>query len=282
MDIMKRSTKWIIGIVIVVVIVGLGWFSFAHHSEQSKKTVKVGLMSGSKVDDKIWESVAETAKKKYGVTIQFTHFTDYTQPNKALTQHEIDLNSFQHYAFLDNWNKQNHTNIVSVGNTYIAPIRLYSNKYKNVKDIPNGGTIALPNDTSNESRSLYLLKNAGLITLKDKKCFLGLNDIEKNPKNLKFKEVDASQTPRVLNSVDGSIVNNTYAAPAHLSEKQSIYVEPLNKDSKIWVNLIAANKDQKNNKNYQDVVKAFQTKKTEQLVKKYYGNTEIPAWNRKF
>ncbi|ANZ57524.1 ABC transporter substrate-binding protein [Fructilactobacillus lindneri] len=281
---MKKSKKWIIGIIVLLVIVGIGWLSFGHKSEsQNEKVVKVGLMSGSKADDEIWNSVAKTAKDKYHIKLQFVHFTDYTQPNAALTQHSVDINAFQHYAFLNDWNKKHHTDIKSIGNTVISPIRLYSNKYKNVKQIPNGSQIVIPNDATNESRSLIVLKDAGLLKLKDtKNGLLTVGDIKDNPKKLDIKEVDASQTPRLLNDSAAAVVNTNYALTAHLSSKKSIFVEPTNKQSKPWINLIATNKDDENKKEYKDVVKAYQTNKTADLIKKNYGDLELPAWNRKF
>ncbi|USS88224.1 MetQ/NlpA family ABC transporter substrate-binding protein [Fructilactobacillus hinvesii] len=281
---MKKSTKWIIGIVVIVVIGVIGWFSFAPQSStQNEKVVKVGLMSGSKADDEIWKSVAKTAKDKYKIKLKFVHFTDYTQPNTALSQHEVDINSFQHYAFLNNWNTQHKSNIVSIGNTVITPIRLYSTQYKNVNDIPDGATIAIPNDATNESRSLLVLKEAGLIKLGgDTNKLLTVKDIKDNPKNLNIKEVDASQTARTLNDAAAAVVNTNYAQTAHLSPDKTIFKEPLNKQSKPWINLIAANKDQKNNKDYQKVVKAFQSKATEKVIEKNYNGLEVPAWNLKF
>ncbi|WP_429970302.1 MetQ/NlpA family ABC transporter substrate-binding protein [Fructilactobacillus sp. Tb1] len=281
---MKKSVKWIISIIAVVAIVGIGWLSFGpkDSSTSGQKVVKVGIMSGSKADDAVWKSVAETAKDKYDIKLKFVHFTDYTQPNTALSQHSVDLNAFQHYAFLKDWNQKHHTDITSIGNTVITPIRLFSDSYKNVKDLPDGASIAIPNDATNESRALVLLKNAGLIELKHKDGLLGVNDITKNSKNLKIQEVDASQTPRLLNSVDASVVNGNYAATAKLPNNKAIFTEPLNKDSKPWINFIAANKDQKDNATYKKVVKAYQTKKTADVIEKEYGKTEVPAWNHKF
>lgn len=227
------------------------------------------------------KSVAETAKEDYGIKIKIKNFTDYNQPNKALQNGDIDLNAFQHYTFLNAWNKANHGSLVAIGNTYIAPIRLYSKKYKDIKDLPQGATIVVPNDASNESRALYVLKNAGLIKLRKGVKLATVADITSNPKGLKIKEVSAEQTARVIDDVDASIVNNTYAVPAKLGDKQTIYIEPLNKDSEQWINIIVANKKDKNNKVYKELVKAYQTEKTKKLSDKLYGKTEIAAWGLK-
>lgn len=277
-----RRRSWIIWLVVIVVVVIGGIFAFAHKRTQQSKTVTVGVVGLSNQDQKIWDQVEKTAKQKYGVTVKLKNFTDYNQPNKALANGDIQLNQFQHTAFLDAWNKANHGTLVPIGNTVIAPIRLYSKKYHSLKALPKGATITVPNDASNESRALYVLKNAGLITFKKGTGKLAtVADIAKNPKNIKIKEIGAEQTARTLKDVDAAVVNNTYAIPAKLGDKQTIYTEPLNKDSKQWINVFVANKKDKNNKTYKDVVKSFQTPQVKKLIHKYYGNEEVPAWNLK-
>lgn len=281
---MKRNkhTGLIWTIVVLVIIVIGGIVGFAHHRQQQAKTVTVGVVGLTNQQQKIWDQVNKTAKKKYGVTVKVKNFSDYNQPNKAVENGDIDLNAFQHTAFLNAWNKSNHGHLVSIGRTVIAPIRLYSKKYKSIKDLPDGATIAVPNDASNESRALYVLKNAGLITFKKGTGKLAtVADIDKNTKNLKIKELGAEQTARSLNDVDAAVVNNTYAQPAGLTDKQTIYVEPLNKDSKQWINIIVAKKSNANKQAYKDVVKSFQTPQVKKLYQKYYGDTEKTAWDLK-
>ncbi|WP_057745358.1 MetQ/NlpA family ABC transporter substrate-binding protein [Liquorilactobacillus capillatus] len=278
---MKKSLKYLIGLVVLLAIVVAGYFSFGGGKKAKAETVTVGVMSGSKQDDQVWKVVAKTSKDKYNLTLKFKKFTDYSQPNKALASGNIDLNSFQHYAFLDEWNKANKTNIEAIGKTIITPIRLYSNKVKNVKDIKDGATIAIPNDATNESRALYVLKNAGLITLKPNTKLATIKSIVKNPKNLQIKELDASQTARSLSDVTAAVINGNYAQTAGINYKSAIYVEPVNKDSEQWINLIAANKKDKNKKAYREVVKAYQSEATKKAIKDVYGTSELPAWDIK-
>lgn len=278
----KKKRNTIIWIVVALVVVIAGYFSFIRPQEQAKRTVTIGIMAGSKQDDEIWKTVSKTAKDKYNVTLKFKRFTDYNQPNKALENGDVDLNSFQHKLFLQTWNKAHKTDLVSIGDTYITPIRLYSKQYKSVKEIPDGGTIAVPNDASNESRALFALKNAGLIELKKGTKLATVSSISKNPHDLKIKELATDQTARSLDNVDAAVVNTNYAQAAGLNYKSAIFVEPVNKDSEQWVNVIAAKDSQKNNKIYKDVVKAYQTEKTKQEIKKLYGTAEIPAWDLNF
>lgn len=275
--------KGLLGFIVVIIVIAVAaFFTFGHKKTEAKKTVTVGVVGQTNQDEKIWNQVKKTAKEKYGVTVKIKNFTDYNQPNKALQNGEIDLNSFQHKAFLNAWNKANKGTLVPIGNTVIAPIRLYSYKYKNINELPKNATIAVPNDASNESRALYVLKNAGLISFKKGTGKLAtIADIDKNPKDLKIKELGAEQTARSLNDVDAAVVNNTYAIPAKLGDKQTIYTEPLNKDSEQWINVIVANKKDKDSEAYKAVVKSYQTDAVKKLIHKAYGNSEVTAWNLK-
>ncbi|MDF7639033.1 MetQ/NlpA family ABC transporter substrate-binding protein [Lactobacillus sp. ESL0791] len=279
----KKTRNIIIGVVIAAVVVIAAWFGFGPGlgHNQKERTVTVGVVGESKPEATIWKHVAETAKKKYGVNVKIRNFTDYNQPNKALKSGDIDVNAFQHSAFLQDWNKANHGGVVAIGKTYIAPIRLYSTKYHKLSELPKGGTIAIPNDPTNESRALLVLKNAGLITLKPGKKLAIVADIVKNPRHLKLKEVNTEQCGRVINSVDAAVVNNDFSGPAGLGDKQTIYVEPINKDSEQWINIICVKKGQENNKDYQAIVKSYQTAETKKLYKKFYGTKQEAAWDVK-
>lgn len=281
----RRRRATITWSIIAVFILIAGWFSFGpglgNNSDNENKTVTVGIVGESKQEAAIWKSVAKTAKEKYGITIKTKNFTDYNQPNKALKSGDVDLNAFQHYAFLKSWNKANGGGVVAIGRTYIAPIRLYSRKYHKLSQLPDGASIAIPNDATNESRALFVLKNAGLIKLRKGKKLVTVADITSNPNNLSIKEVATEQTGRVLSSVDAAVVNNDYAGPAGLTDKQTIYIEPINQDSREWINIICVKKGNQNKKIYQDVVKAYQTTETKKLYQKYYGKSQIAAWDVK-
>jgi D-methionine transport system substrate-binding protein len=279
------NTKYIVGGIAAIAIAGAAYLSFGNHSDKKTaddKTVTVGIMTDTKQGQDIWKVISKTAKDKYGITVKFKTFTDYSQPNKALSDGEVDVNAFQHYAFLNDWNDKNKTDLVSIGDTVISPIRIYSHKAKDVKDIPNGSTIVVPNDATNESRSLYVLKNAGLISLKDGLTTATVKDITSNPKNLKIKEVDASQTARSLDDVGAAVINNNYATTAGLTNDDSIFTEPVNQDSHQWINVIAARKADKNKKILKEFVKAYQSQATKDAYEKAYpdGST-ITAWDIK-
>ena len=247
-------------------------------SKSSSKTVKVGVMTFSDTEKARWDKIKELVGDK--ANIEFTEFTDYTQPNEAVANKEIDINAFQHYNFLENWNKENKQNLVAIADTYLAPIRLYSDKVKKVKSIPKNGTIAIPNDATNESRALYLLQSAGLIKLNVSETEIAtVANITKNPKNLNIQELDASQTARSLKDVDAAVINNTYIEQANLTTDDAIYVEKSDKNSKQWVNVIAARKNWKKQKNaaaIQAIIDAYHTDEVKKVIKD--TSSDIPQW----
>ncbi len=252
-------------------------------------TVKVGVMSLSDTEEARWNKVQEILdKENAGVKLEYTQFTDYSQPNQALLDGDVDINAFQHYNFLENWNKEKGADLVSVADTYIAPIRLYSgtkngkNKYTNVKDIPENGTIAVPNDATNESRALYLLESAGLIKLDVKgKELATVANIKENKKNLTISELDASQTPASLTSADAAVVNNTFVREAGIDYKKALFKEEANENSKQWYNLIAAKPDWKKSDKadaIEKIIKAYHTDEVKKVIEESSDGMDQPVW----
>ena len=252
-------------------------------------TVKVGVMSLSDTEEARWNKVQEILdKENAGVKLEYTQFTDYSQPNQALLDGDVDINAFQHYNFLENWNKEKGADLVSVADTYIAPIRLYSgtkdgkNKYTDVKDIPENGTIAVPNDATNESRALYLLESAGLIKLDVKgKELATVANIKENKKNLTISELDASQTPASLTSADAAVVNNTFVREAGIDYKKALFKEEANENSKQWYNLIAAKPDWKKSDKVdaiEKIIKAYHTDEVKKVIEESSDGMDQPVW----
>ena len=261
----------------------------AKSADSATVTVKVGVMSLSDTEEARWNKVQEILDKdKAGVKLDFTQFTDYSQPNQAVRDGDVDINAFQHYYYLQNWNKENNADLVSVADTYIAPIRLYSgtkdgkNKYTDVKDIPENGSIAVPNDATNESRALNLLQAAGLIKLDvDSTKLATVANIKENKKNLKISELDASQTAASLTSVDAAVVNNTFVREAGIDYKSALYKEKTDENSKLWYNLIAAKKDwEKSDKAdaIKKIIKAYQTDEVKKVIEESSDGMDQPVW----
>lgn len=236
-------------------------------SGKDSKVVTIGV-TGS--DGQMWDIIKEKAKKE-GITVKLKEFSDYTIPNQALADGDIDLNAFQHIAFLNQFKEEHNLDITPIGTTQIAPMGMFSDKYKNPDDIPTGGEIAIPNDPSNQARALLLLQSAGLIKLKDDFGLFGdPSGIVENPKKLKITPVVAQQTPRVLKDVAASVINNGVAGQAGLNiTKESIYLEDPNSDSvKPYINIIAARTKEKDNKIYKKILEIYHSKKVEEAIKK--------------
>lgn len=283
-----KNRNIIIAVAVLILVALVAFFSLNHQggvkASAGEKTVKVGIMSGDKQDQEVWKSVANTAKEKYDLKLKFVYFSDYNQPNEALLSGDIDINAFQSYNYVKTWNKAHKSDIVAVGNTYITPMHIYSKEISKLSDLKEGSTVAIPNDASNESRALFVLQSAGLLklTTSDSSKLVGLPDITENPHQLKFKEVDASQTPRALDSVALSVVNYNYATAASLLKSESVFMEPLNKTSAQYINFIATTSKEKNNKVYKEVAKAYASKATEKAIKEQYPDGgELPAWDLK-
>lgn len=241
------------------------------------KKVTIGVASN---DTKAWEKVKELAKKD-DIDLEIKHFSDYNVPNKALSDGDIDLNAFQHFAFLDQYKKAHKdTNIKALSTTVLAPLGIYSDKVKNIKDVKKGAQVAIPNDVSNQARALKLLESAGLIKLKKN---FGLNgttkDIESNPKDLKIKAVDAQQTARALSDVDISVINNGVATKAGKdAKKDPIYLEKASSDAvKPYINVVAVNSKDKDNKTYKKIIELYHSKEAQKALKEDTKDGEKPV-----
>ena len=256
--------------------------------QDDNNTLTIGVMTKTASDQARWDKIEELLKKDK-ITLKYKEFTDYSQPNKAVANGEVDVNSFQHYNFLDNWNKENKADLKAIAETYISPIHLFSGtspdgkpKYQSIDDLPDGAQIAVPNDATNESRALYVLQAAGLIKLNvsgDKLATIA--NITENKKKLDIKELDASQTARALTSADAAIVNNSYAVPAKIDFKTSLFKEKADENAKQWINIIAAQKDWEKSAKadaIKKLIKAYHTDDVKKIVDKTSNGVDVPVW----
>ena len=243
-------------------------------ADSDKKEITVGINPG--YSEKILEVVQKNAEKN-GLKVNVQVFSDYVTPDLALASGDIDLNVIQHKPFLDAFNEKNGTNLISIGNTYLAPLRLYSYKVKSVDELQDGATIAIPNDPTNGARALLLLEKQGLIKLKDGVDPLKAvpQDIGENPKKFNIIELEAPQLPRSLDDTDASIVNAGFASDAGLSQDYAIVVED---DTSPYVNIVAARAEDKDNPLYQQFVKEFQTDEVRQFIIDTCNGALVPGF----
>ena len=283
-----KIKKWL-GVAAIATVAGLTLAACGNSDKKAENTttVKIATVNRSGSEEARWDKIQELVEKD-GIKLEFTEFTDYSQPNKAVADDEVDLNAFQHYNFLHNWNKENGQELVAIADTYISPIRLYSgtkdgqNKYTKVDEIPDKGEIAIPNDATNESRALYLLQSAGLIKLDVSGTELAtIANIKENPKNLKITELDASQTARSLSSVDAAVVNNTFVTEAKLDYKKALFKEQADENSKQWYNIIVAKKDWESSPKadaIKKVVAAYHTDEVKKVIEETSDGLDQPVW----
>ena len=222
----------------------------------------------------IVESMREDFEKE-GYELKIVEFSDYILPNKALSAGELDANLYQHKPFLEEYNNNFKSNLVATTPILIAPMAVYSKKYKNLDMLKEGSIIAIPNDPTNESRALELLEKAGLIKLNDKRLKTPL-DIINNPKKLKFAELKAAQLPRALNDVDIAVINSNYALGAKLNPvKDSIFIE--DKDSP-YVNVVVVRAQDVESEKTKVIDKVLRSEKLKKFIEKNYKDILIPGF----
>lgn len=283
---MNKLSKLTLGLVLVLGLSSCGANKADDANETSEKqesqatdTIKIGVV-GEK--NEVWDEVIKRYEEGTGKKAELVKFSDYTQPNEALASGDIDINSYQHYKFLNEYNEaQGEEKLVAIADTMLAPLGIYSNQIKSVDELADGDKISLPNDPSNGSRALFLLQSAGLIKVNGNPGeSITLEDITENPKNLEFIEMDAAQTSRSLDDVKAAVVNDNYALDSGLSPKNdSIYLEdPEDPDVKIYVNVIAARAEDKDKEAYKELVSYYQTEETKKDYDKFTNGAWIPSW----
>ncbi|MET3697752.1 D-methionine transport system substrate-binding protein [Bacillus oleivorans] len=262
---MKKLWILCIAILTVLIVSACGSSDASNNGEGETVKVKIGV-NGS--DGAQWPILKEKAAKE-GIEIELVEFADYTLPNNALAQGEVDLNAFQHFAFLAQYVNESGEELVPIGSTVFAPMGIYSEKIKDVSEIKEGDKIAIPDDPSNQARALRLLETAGLITLTDDFGLFGdPSKIAGNPLNLEIVPMQAQQTPRVLPDVAASVINNGVAGQAGFSPADDpIFKESADDENVVpYVNLIAAKAEDKDNETYKRIVELYHEADIEQAI----------------
>ena len=241
--------------------------------------VSVGIVSEAAAE--VWRGVKDRLVDE-GIDLKIEEFTDYVQPNLALQSGDIDLNAFQHVAFLDSFNSDNDGDLTPIGFTFVSPLGLYSEQVKDYADLPDGAEIAIPNDVTNGGRALLLLQAIDLITLDEAAgTSATVSDIIENPKNLVITEIDAAQTARTLPDVAAAIINTNFATDSGLiPSEDALFLDTDNIDdvNEIYKNVIATRAADAKNEVYLKIVKAYQTEETAAKIAEVTAGNDIPAW----
>lgn len=229
----------------------------------------------------VWEDVAERLTDE-GITLNVETFTEYVTPNTALADGSLDLNAFQHLAFLSEFVNANDAELEPIGYTYISPMGAYSETIENIEDLGDGASVVIPNDVTNGGRAILLLEIAGLVEVDDAAGITPtLDDITDNPSNLEITEVDAAQVPRSLGDADLVIANTNYAVDAGLvPEEDALFLdtEDLGELGAQYKNAIAVRSEDKDNEDLQKIVEAYQSDETEAKIEEVTSGADQPAW----
>ena len=217
------------------------------------------------------------ALAKEGVELDVKVFTDYVQPNVQVAEKRLDANFFQHQPYLDEFNKSRGTTLVSVAGVHVEPFGAYSSKIKDLKDLPQGANVVIPNDATNGGRALLLLQKAGVIKLKDANNILSTpKDIAENPKAIKVRELEAATLPRVLTQVDLALINTNYALEAKLNPTQDALA--IEGSDSPYVNILVTREDNKDNAAVQKLVKALHSDEVKASILEKYQGAVVPAF----
>lgn len=206
---------------------------------------------------------------KEGVNVEIIEFTDYVQPNLALNDKNLDANYFQHKPYLDEFARSRNLKLVSAGAIHLEPMSVFSKKIKDLKDLPDGARVAIPNDPTNGGRALLVLQSAGLIKLRDGALITATpQNITENKKNLQFSELEAPQLPRSLEDADISVININFALEAKLNPKDAIFTE--SSDSP-YANIVAVREGDENRPEIKKLIEALTSQESKDFIEKKYN-----------
>ncbi|AEB06404.1 NLPA lipoprotein [Coriobacterium glomerans PW2] len=260
-------------------LLALGGLSACNRATtRDANSLRVGASAAPHAE--ILNKFAKPKLKEKGIDLVVKEYTDYIHPNRDTTSGDIDANYFQHVQYLENYNKENKTDLVNAGAIHYEPIAIYAGKSADLAEISDGAKIALPSDPTNEGRALLLLQEQKLIELKDPTNLEATTkDIASNPHKIEFQELEAAAIPRALESVDFAIINGNFALQADLHVKDAIAFEsPDSEAVKQYANIIATTSEKKDDKNIGALVKALQSDDFKAYLKDTYGEDVQPAF----
>ena len=258
-------------------LTGCGGDNGEKEADGENTVIKVGATPAphAEVLEVIKDGLAEE-----GYTLEIVEYNDYILPNRGVTEGELDANYYQHISYLENYNEENGTDLVSAGEIHYEPFALYAGKTASLDELAEGAQIAVPNDGTNEGRALKLLEAEGLITLDPEAGFLATKiDIVDNPKGIEIVEMEAAQLPRVLSTMDMAVINGNYAIDAGLSLDDAIAVEANDSEAaKTYANVVVVANGNENSEKIQALVNALKSDKVKQFMEETYGGAVVPLF----
>ena len=226
-------------------------------------------------------NAAKDILAEQGIDLEVIEFTEYVQPNLVTESGEVDANYFQHKPYLDGFNVEQGTHLVSVGPVHYEPLGIYPGKSSDLENIADGATIAIPSDTTNEARALQLLATQGLITVRDDAGLTAtINDITENPHNIKFEEIEAAQLPRTVQDVDFAVINGNYALAAGFSVKNDALAteDASSEAAQTYANILAVKEGRENDPAIQALYAALTSDKVKDYINSTYDGAVVPIF----
>ena len=226
-------------------------------------------------------NAAKDILAEQGIDLEVIEFTEYVQPNLVTESGEVDANYFQHKPYLDGFNVEQGTHLVSVGPVHYEPLGIYPGKSSDLENIADGATIAIPSDTTNEARALQLLATQGLITVRDDAGLTATtNDITENPHNIKFEEIEAAQLPRTVQDVDFAVINGNYAMEAGFSVgKDALATEDASSEAaQTYANVLVVKEGRENDPAIQALYAALTSDKVKDYINSTYDGAVVPIF----
>ena len=275
----KLISVVLITTLIAGVLTGCGSRKESNSSQEATQTSETTLKVGASLTPHA--EILEKAKPilaKEGVNLEIVKIEDTVTPNTGLVEKSLDANFFQHQPYLDDFNKENKTDLVSAGAVHYEPFGIYAGKVKDLSALPEGATVAVPNNVTNEARALLLLQQEGLLKLKDGVDIKAtINDIVENTKNIKFKEIAPEQLVRSLPDVDVAVINGNYAIEGGLHVKDALAVESNQSvAAKTYANIIAVRKEDQENEAVKKLVTVLQSEEIKKYINDTYDGAVVP------
>lgn len=225
--------------------------------------------------------VAKDILAEQGITLEIIEFSDYVQPNMVTESGEVDANYFQHQPYLDSFNEENGTHLVSVGAIHYEPLGIYPGKSQDLEEITDGAVIAVPNDTTNEARALQLLAAEGIITIReDAGLTATINDIVENPHNVQVEELEAAQLPRTLADVDYAVMNGNYALEAGFSVKDDALAteDAASEAAQTYGNVLVVTEGNEDSAAVQALLAALKSDEVKSFIETTYNGAVLPLF----
>lgn len=268
--------KKIFSLLSIIIILTLSFAGCSSKESAANKQTKKLVVGATPVPHAEILNVVKPILAQKGIELEIKEFTDYVTPNTALNDKQLDANFFQHVPYMEDFANKKGIKLIAATKVHVEPMGAYSSKIKSKDEIKDGAIVAIPNDATNEGRALLLLQKQGLIKLKDETNLTQTpKDIVENPKNLKFKELEAAQLPRVLSDVDFAIINTNFALEGKLNPKDTLFIE--DKDSP-YANVLTVRPDNQNSPEIQELVKALNSEEVRKFINEKYKGAIVPAF----